>query len=421
MSESIDYDVIVIGAGVAGLATAQRLHAAGYAPLVLEARARIGGRIWTERSRSVVELGAEFIHGADVATWDVVRAAGLATIPWIGPRYFARDGALLPADDPLPARVAELYERVSNYAGPEISAAALLERLAAPGDPAVPYAARWLANIEGADPQRLSAMALGQERATSGSDWQNFHLRDGYDAVPAALAAGLNIRLGCAVTQLAWQAGGATLTLHDGGQLQARRVVLSVPLSLLQAGQLRFVPELPPRKQEAIQRIAMGHVTKLALWFERAFWPDFMASATDGAVTTWWPSGDARVPALMGYVGGPGALALAVQGEEHAIAQGLAELSALFGADARRLCVGGRLLDWSRDPWSLGAYSYSPLGMGDARAVLAAPVGDTLFFAGEATCTNGNLATVHGAIESGRRAADEIVRAGGDMGAGRGD
>jgi len=169
---------------------------------------------------------------------------------------------------------------------------------------------------------------------------------------------------------------------------------------------------LPAERLAALERIGVGHVTKLILWFDRQCWPEFTVLSTDGQVATWWPVPGAATPTLMGYVGGPAALGLAARGEAGAIATGLAELTALFGADMRAACLGGRLADWSRDPWSLGAYTYSPVGMGNARAILATPLAETLYFAGEATVTNGHLATVHGAIESGYRAAAEILARG---------
>jgi monoamine oxidase len=273
-------------------------------------------------------------------------------------------------------------------------------------------ALQWLANIEGADPERLSAAALTNEREASTNGAENFHILDGYDRAVARLAAGLEIRLGCPVERVAWGEGGVELGLAGGERLWARRAIVTLPLGVLQAGRPAFAPALPPAKREAIGAIAMGQVTKLLLWFDRPLWPEMTALSTDGAVATWWPVESAATPTLMGYTGGPAALRLAALGAAAAIEAGLRELSALLDVDAAAACIGGRVADWSRDPWSLGAYTYSPLGMGDARASLAAPLGP-LHFAGEATATGGHLATVHGAIESGRRAADEVLASGG--------
>jgi monoamine oxidase len=406
----MQHPVIIIGAGAAGLSAGQALRSAGSAPLILEARDRIGGRIHTDHTYGPVELGAEFIHGDQAITWAIVRAAGLATIPWGDTRLFARNGSIIPANDPLGAQVAALFNAIYTSSGPEISVAQRLAALAPPDDPAAGIVSRWLANLEGADVQRLSAPAVAREHIESTNGATNFHLVGGYDAVPQALAAGLDIQCSSPVVRIAWNPAGATLTLASGVQYQARRVIITVPLGVLQAGLPVFDPPLPAPKRAAIEALAMGQVSKLVLWFDQAFWPDFTVLSTDGCIATWWPVETAATPTLMGYTGGPAGIALADRGEAGAIAVALAELERLFGPVARHAFRGGRLADWSREPWSRGAYSYTPVGAGTARADLAAPVGDVLFFAGEAGVTNGHIATVHGAIETGRRAAQEVMQ-----------
>lgn len=414
MTLQFDREVVVIGAGVAGLAAARRLYEMGQRPLTIEARDRIGGRVWTDHSRAPVEQGAEFIHGEHAATWDAIRSAAIATHPWGLSRRFGQGGKLLAPDDALGERVNALYAAVEHYHGPERSVADVIADHAQANDPAAAYAQRWLAGFEGADVARLSAPTLARERAHTTAGWTNYCLDDGYDLVPQALASGLDILLNTAVNTIAWSEQGATLTLSDNRILRARRVIVTVPITLLRKGQPTFDPALPPAKQAALEAIAMGHVTKLILWFEQPVTLPSTITSTDGKVATWWPvtsRGSAEQPALMGYTGGPFALALADMGEREAIAQGLDEITTLFGTSLREHCIGGRLVDWSRDPWSLGAYTYSPIGIGTARADLAAPLDSTLFFAGEATVTNGHVATVHGAIETGWRAAGEVGKA----------
>ena len=404
------YEVIIIGAGAAGLSAAQALQAAGREVLVVEARNRVGGRIWTEHSQGPVEYGAEFIHGEYALTWEIVRANRLAATAWANDgRRFAIGSQLLPADDPLLERVYGLWEALHTYDGPDESVLVVLDHLIAPDDPARYFVLRWLANIEAGDAARISAKELSRERAQSTNGDTNFHLDAGYAQVPAALATDLNIRLATPVLRVAYDATGVTLNLASGETLWANTALITVPLGVLQAGSLAFDPPLPAEKRAAIGAIDMGHVTKLALWFADAFWDPFVILSTNGPVASWWPVESARVPTLMGYTGGPAALNLARLGEQSAIAAALDSLCEIFGPRPRELLRGGRLVDWSIDPWSRGAYSYSPFGMGAARSVLAAPM-PPLFFAGEATCTGGDLATVHGAIGSGRRAAGEILK-----------
>lgn len=407
----MQHSVIIIGAGVAGLSAGQALRSAGIEPLILEARERIGGRINTDHTHGPVELGAEFIHGEHATTWEIVRAHQFATIPWGTDRRFGINGALVPADDTLGTRVADFYGAVYSYSGPDLNVAQVIGSLAASNDPAATIALRWLSNVEGADPSRLSALAVAREHLQSTNGDTNFHLVGGYDAVPRALAGKLNIQCAAPVQQIAWNHAGATLTLASGEHYHARRVILTVPLGVLQADQPAFNPPLPAAKRAAITALAMGQVSKLALWFDRPLWPELTILSTDGRVATWWPVETAATPTLMGYTGGPAALELANLGEAGAIEAGLADLEQLFGPDVRRACIGGRLAAWSHEPWSRGAYSYTPVGALDARATLAAPVDDVLFFAGEASVTNGHVGTVHGAIETGRRAAAEIITA----------
>lgn len=401
--------ITIIGAGAAGLAAAQRLRHAGHDPLVLEARARLGGRIHTDYTYGPVELGAEFIHGHRARTWDFVHAAELHTTHWGNDRRFAWGGTVALPDDPRATSVIKLYEAVSGYDGPEISTATLLARLAHQDDPAATLIWRWLSNLEGADPIILSASAFAYERRASTNGEGNFHIMDGYAKLVEYLASEVRVRLEAPVARIAWDKHGATVGLADGETIPTRRVIVTVPIGVLQAKLIAFEPGLPAIKQAALQAIPMGHVTKLALWFNRQLWPDFTVLSTDGRIATWWPVESASTPTLMGYQGGSMARAVASMGEAAAIETALTDLEQLFGPEVRGACLGGRLADWDAEPWTRGAYSYSAVGMGPARATFAKPVANTLFFAGEAVAQGGHIATVHGALESGERAAEAIL------------
>ncbi len=401
------YDVIVIGAGIAGLAAGHTLQSAGCRVLVLEARQRIGGRIWTDMCYGPVEFGAEFIHGHRAASWELVQQAGLPTSCWGLDRRFAIGGRMLAPDDPISTAVLQLYQQICCYRGPEVSVAELIERSTAL--PAVKQlVGRWLANLEGADLSRLSATALARERRLSTIGEGNFHIDCGYQRLLEPLSTNLTIELGTVVTLIRWNADQVEVMSADRRQWRARYLVVTVPVSLLQAGLPAFEPPLPTDKQTALAAIPMGHVTKLVLWFEQRFWSDFTVLSTDGVIATWWPVSSARTPTLMGYAGGQQAIRVAELGESEAIAVALRELQTLFAVEVKPYFLGGRLIDWSRDPWSRGAYTYSSAGTPAARVTLAMPLGP-IHFAGEATVTGAEIATVHGAFESGRRAARAIL------------
>ena len=402
--------IIIIGAGVAGLAAAERLRASGLHPLVLEASDRIGGRVRSDRSDGVVELGAEFVHGARAATWEILKRANLKTRPYevddSAPRRFSYGGVLQPIDWALADQIEAYVARGERYSGPDISLTEWFDQIAPAGDPAATLARDRIARTEAASPGVLSALALARERQLNTAGWDNFRLPDGYDAVAATMAEGARIRLNAPVAGVSWASAGAVVSLASGETVAARAVIVTASLGVLQRGLIHFDPILPRRKRDAIGRLRMGPASKLILWFRRAFWPAFSFLGADRQLPSWWRAAEAT--ALVGFAGGPDAVRLGMLGERAAIEIALAELTALFGPDVRREFLRGTLMDWPNEPWILGGYSYTPVGAGAARDELAEPL-STLFFAGEATSINGHAGTVHGAIESGWRAAAEVL------------
>jgi monoamine oxidase len=200
--------------------------------------------------------------------------------------------------------------------------------------------------------------------------------------------------------------------------IEGGRALLTVPLGVLQQpaeapGAIGFEPKLGA-KAKAIEGLAMGDVVRLTLQFHSRFWPveNFgFIHAEEAALPTWWS--DKRGLLLTGWVGGPKATRLSREGPEAILTSALHALSSLFHTEPERLkdlLVASFTHDWLADPFARGAYSYTPVRMGEMPARLGAPVADTLFFAGEATDTKGEQGTVHGAIASGQRAANEILQ-----------
>jgi monoamine oxidase len=192
---------------------------------------------------------------------------------------------------------------------------------------------------------------------------------------------------------------------------RAPQVIVTLPLGVLKANGVNFEPSLPDATQRAIDGLEMGHIVKVIYEFEEAFWKSRIGSnfgfihSQTGPLRTWWSH--ALEPVLVGWVGGPPA----EQIENHVATarEGLEQLTQFTGIDAPT--IDDKLLqwqshDWSADPFALGAYSYVGVGGLDAPSTLAEPIDDTLFFAGEATSEIADLGTVHGALQSGVRAAD---------------
>jgi monoamine oxidase len=421
---------IVVGAGPAGLAAARRLHEAGTSVLVLEARDRVGGRAHTDPRFAdfPVERGAEFIHGHLAPTHDLVRQAGLSTVE------VRRIGALWWGSDDRPAvpRAALPAEYESRIAaglaayeclGADPAAHAAL-RGAAPDRSVADYlravplddATVTLMDIlrgqpNAADLARLSAADVARELLTDRAGEHDFRVREGYSALFEWYARDLPLRLRTPVRRVCQQSGGV---LVEGERLSAEAhcCVVAVPVSLLRAGAIAFEPRLSPPKADATRALETEPATKLIYRFDAPVWDDSISYlAHDGLVARWWTPGFGRAGAavITAYVTAGRAAVLDGMDEREALERGLIELGALLGrSDLAARCEAATRVSWMGDPWARGGYAHVPVGAAAARDALAAPEG-RLLFAGEATVTDGNPQTVHGALESGWRAAGECL------------
>jgi polyamine oxidase len=425
--------VIVIGAGVSGLAAAQALEDVGIAVTVLEARNRIGGRVHTERGTFgvPVEIGAQFIQGKKNEegevnpTWEMVRQAGWKSVLFDPQSASAvRDGEFVDAGDlaeGLEAFQKFLLEEVKSEAevGDSVEDALKvfigehkLDAREAAGLRAM--AVSEVGTEYAGDLSQMSAKNFGED---SGYDTGGtVMLPEGYDQVPKFLARGLkDVRLGELVASIDTSGEFCVVTTNKG-EYRAHHVICTLPLGVLQAGSVRFNPALPEAKTKAIGRMGMGQLGKVILKFPRRFWPadaNWFLSLKSSAP---WGVGFASLEAVhpgqnlivMWHHG-----ALARQREElddNALVRiALDELRAASGEDVPQ--PTSRLITrWGRDPFSRGAYFFPKVGspISDV-AELAKPVGKRLFFAGEATNAD-YFATVHGAIASGRREARKIMQ-----------
>lgn len=445
---STDYlntDVAVIGAGAAGLAAARALHDQQIGVVVLEARDRIGGRILTHRDPSTpvpIELGAEFIHGSAPEVEDIVRKASLAAVDISGRRWQIVGERLRPADD-FWQRLDRVMRRLDEKRTPDRSFESFLSKK--PGGRRLAHdrrlALRYVEGFHAADPARVSERALA-EGGSPGDDVRERRIGrvlDGYDRVVEWLAAPLGdrVRLSAIVTRVRWAPGNVSIELrHPDGRsrpsIKARAAIITVPVGVLQAtpgeaGAIEFSPELRA-KRPALDHIAMGSVVRIALRFSESFWSSewfakhaktedldtlSFLQTNDEHFQSWWSTYPVRAPILVGWHGGPGAGALSQLAQEEIedrAINSLARQVALPRRKVRGMVEAAWLHDWEHDPFSRGAYSYQTVGGVDAPAALARPLRGTLFFAGEAADPEGRTGTVHGAIATGRRAAEEVER-----------
>jgi monoamine oxidase len=427
------WDVVIIGAGVSGLSAACELRKSGLSILVLEARDHIGGRAWTRHEPGLsapIELGAEFIHGRVPETFELLHEVGKAALDTSGAHWTLRGGTLVQNTEDLFGDIQNALARSKILEQPDISFQSWLDRSAQYGlsKEAASMAKTFVEGFDAADPERVSAHFVAREWGEGGMlDSPQFRPLGGYSSVLSALAGSLerdNIRLQLqtVVKEVRWQRGSVEIDVTRFDQtstLQATSVIVTLPLGVLKAGDVRFTPALDS-KQPALAGLMFGPVLKLSLRFRKAFWEEldggkyagaaFFHSA-DTAFPTFWTSLPLRAPLMTAWIAGPKAAQLSTREMPHIVGKALESLSTVFQIKAQSdlELEGAYLHNWQTDPFARGAYSYIGVGGSSARSILAAPLENTLFFAGEATDED-EAATVTGALQSGARVAQEIIK-----------
>ncbi len=430
---SSELDVIVVGAGAAGLAALRELDRAGCSVLCLEARDRIGGRIHTFHdplSPLPIELGAEFVHGRPPEIWDIVHDAHLIAYDCADHSLHIKRGKVQSDPDPwsLIAQVMTDMQRAADT-GLDESFAAFLAGSSYPED-AKRLSVSYVEGFNAARKEIVGIASLAQDaKAGDATDADRaFRLASGYQSVPLQLLAGVKngqskLRLNAIVDGIQWHTGSVAVHVCGAGTVHARRAIITVPLGVLQAepgvtAAIRFDPEL--RKIVGAARILrFGQVFRVVLRFREAFWEADQQFADAGFLLsdealfpTWWTTLAVRAPVLTGWSAGPHADALAGKSQSEIVSQAIASLARILSRTAgelNHLLQAAYFHDWCADPFARGAYTYVPVAALPMRAKLAEPVHGTLFFAGEATEQNGHSATVHGAIAAGIRAAQQVL------------
>jgi len=411
-AHAADPDVIVIGAGAAGIAAAKQLQAAGRQAIVLEARNRLGGRTFTDSSLGpAYDAGAMFIHWAERNPWtEIARELGVATPneSWGGGFQLFQSGKPMPAGDRARRRGAfgEIDRRLetTDLQSRDLSVAELLSDL---GPDLAPVASSGLLLSIGEESARISARDY--QRLWSGEDYV---VPSGYGNLVARYGAGLDIRLNQPVTAIDWSGSRVAVTTASG-TLRARACIVTVPVGVLKAASIRFTPELPTRTRDALAGIGMGALTKIALKVEGerfgiAPGTTYFEAGAAGRLISFELFPDNR-DLVIGYCGGDFARDLSTAGPGAAREQVVDLLAAMVGGEFRKAAGPVSFPAWWTDPFSHGSYSVCLPGHANARDILAEPIGGKLWLAGEATAGGGAM-TAGGATLAGRTAAAAVAR-----------
>jgi monoamine oxidase len=439
-----DRSVIVVGAGIAGLAAAWKLAVSGCSVSVLEARDRIGGRIYTVHDSKLdvpIELGAEFVHGRAAEVLDPLEDAEQKITEVEGESWCAFHHKLQPCD--FSSQIDSVLGKMDDSL-PDESFLSFLSRNF-PGPESEDMRQRALGYVTGfnaADPELVGVhwLVQGMRAEEKIEGYRSFRAKNGYHKLieifqKRMASANVSLHTGVIVHTVTWKTGHTEIAAGSGNGVQTfhvPRVLVTLPLAVMKAppgeqGAVRFIPPLPGEKMEAQEKLEMGKVIRITLRFRERFWSDiappgqrnfklselgFLFSDNDW-FPTWWTAMPQELPIITGWAPFRSAERLSRQTREFVMQKSLITLSGLLGCDPGKLqdlLDEAYFHDWQSDPFSRGAYSYGKVGSKGAQQALASPIENTLFFAGEATDVTGNNGTVHGAIASGYRAAEEILQ-----------
>lgn len=419
-------DTIVIGAGLAGLAAAERLGRAEKHVLMLEARARVGGRVWTQWAEGLdypIDLGAEWIGDGEVR--DLLKKHDVA-LREAGGRQLRRHEGQWQDMSALGLVTGQLRERIRELGGKDRPVDQAIAECC--GDPVFDEARElllgYIRSFHAADPSRMSTRWFLTVEENQPADASQYRSEEGtgksVDLLLERIAGPCEVLIKTVVREIRWKPGGVTVIADVNGReehFEAPKAIVTLPLPQLRDG-VRFTPMLSDRA-DALGTIAMGDACKIVLRFRECFWETdpvlrgvLFFHDFDQPVHTWWTAAPTKAPILTGWTAGPGSARYRQASDEQVVDEALDSLAAALAIPRRVVdeqLVSRHFHNWSKDPFAQGAYSYVTSGGADAHQFLARSLEDTLFFAGEATCGGGLNATMEGAMQSGRRAADESL------------
>jgi len=448
-------DVIVIGAGISGLAAALDLAHDGLRVEILEARDRIGGRILTQQDPTLnhpIELGAEFVHGLAPEIWVPVQQHDLKMLEVEGDLWCSEGGRLEPCN--FFNKADKILSAMDDRQPDESFLNFLARRF--PGDDhaeAKDWATRYVTGFNAANAEEVSVHWLVHSRKAEEQIEGDrvFRIAGGYQKFldvfldrggtepdlsdrgnlgsRIGALARTSVHLSTTVREIHWGTGSVHIEARDSQgdvTFEAPRALITLPLGVLQSGNIRFTPELPDEKLSALDHLTMGKVIRVTLCFRNPVWMHLKSLeekktlsnlsflfSQDDYFPTWWTQMPEHLPIITGWSPAHCAERMTGMTDGRIVDRALESLSGVLSLEKSLLqsqLNAAYFHNWDADPFSCGAYSYVKAGGEGCQAALGAPIANTFFFAGEHTDTTGHNGTVHGAIASGHRAAKEIIQ-----------
>lgn len=424
--------ILVIGAGAAGLMAARELAKSGKNVVILEARDRIGGRIWPlSQSEFDYEAqgGAEFTHGKAPVTKSLLNEAGLTYLPmpsdgemWIFDGKLKR-GYLITEHPEFLRHKNEIDEKLKELKE-DVPISDFLEKFFT-GDEYLDLREliiRMVQSFDAADANQISTFSLREEWLGK-EEWVQGRVKEGYGAVLNFLESeckkrGVKILLNKMVDKIEFNANPANVHCADGSNYEALKIIVTVPAPTIK--QIQFQPPIP-EKVKAADDIGFGQVIKVLFKFRDQWWRKINGRdmsrtifilCNKGKFNAWWTQYPENVPILTGWIAGQNAVELKDKSSEEIIGLGTDSLSGVFGIDKTiiqsNLAIY-KVANWPNDRFSQGAYSYSTIHSEKAYAELRKPINGKIFFAGEALHSKLETATVEGALASGLETAKKIL------------
>jgi monoamine oxidase len=441
-------EVIIIGAGIAGLAAADQLTRAGIKPTVVEARDRIGGRIFTmydSRVPAPIELGAEFVHGRPSTIFDLANNEGLKIVETGGNSWKLNDkGDLIPIGDEPPGSSNDIWNRADSFVSSRRPDASFEHFLRIPETEDVPnrekeWTRRFVEGFHAAELDKIGLYGLVKtQKADEAIGGETaYRITAGYSALADALyeksqAAGAKYLLNYTVRSIKWSGKPVEVQTSRPDTsdriLSVDAVMVTVPVSVLKAqpdadSHIKFDPDISG-KRPILEKIEMGSARRIILTFSEKWWMPILEKtdgrrsrlgflfAQDVPISVWWTNEPSDAAMLVGWVGGKKARELSEFTDEQLTDLAVSSLNKIFKTGESFITgklVGAFGHDWDHDPFSIGAYTYLGVCGVDTPMKLSESLDHKLYFAGEATDLEGQWGTVHGALASGQRAAREII------------